>query len=78
MKLGIDFYSFHRFFGETYTGIETDLGLRMTVWDFIDFAVAQEVEAVSLESCFLPVGDSVLTNRLRHRLDVVGLDRVWH
>lgn len=77
MKLGIDSYSFHRFFGETYAGIETDPGMRMTVWDFIDFAVAQEVEAVSLESCFLPVGDNVLTSRLRHRLDAVGLDCVW-
>lgn len=77
MKLGIDSYSFHRFFGETYSGLEVDPGERITALDFLDYAVAQGVEAVSLESCFLPAGDRSLTTTLRNRLDTLGLDRVW-
>jgi len=77
VKLGIDSYTFHRYFGETYAGLETDPGSRWTVWDFLDRASGLGVEAVSLESCFLPVGDKDLTGEIRRRLDLLGLERVW-
>lgn len=77
MKLGIDSYSFHRYFGEAYPGLETLPAARWSVWDFLDTAQRLGAEAVSLESCFLPVGDRDLTRALAARLDQGGIDRVW-
>lgn len=77
MQLGIDAYSFHRYFGELYPGLETAPDQPMTVWDFIDLSVDLGVRAVSLESCFLPVGDRALTAALAARLDRAGMERVW-
>lgn len=77
MKLGIDAYCFHRFFGELYPGLDAPPDRGMTVWEFIDLAVGLGAEAVSLESCFLPVGDAALTRALAARLDAAGLERVW-
>ena len=74
---GIDAYSFHRYFGELYPGLEVAPDKAMSVWDFIDLSVELGVAAVSLESCFLPVGDRALTTALAARLDRAGLDRVW-
>mgnify|MGYP003602405915 CR=1 FL=1 len=50
MKIGIDSYSYHRFFGEWYAGLQEDPGTRMTVLDFLDRAVDLGAEGVSLES----------------------------
>ncbi|WP_151719638.1 sugar phosphate isomerase/epimerase family protein [Gemmobacter serpentinus] len=77
MQIGIDSYSFHRFFGETYPGIEADPGKRLTVWDFLDHVVSLGVGAVSLESAFLDAGDTALIDDLRRKLDAQGLERVW-
>ncbi len=82
MQLAIDAYSFHRFFGELYAGLETAPAQAMTVWDFLDFANRMQVAAVSLESCFLPVGDRDLTRALAGWLDRAGpdgagMERVW-
>jgi sugar phosphate isomerase/epimerase len=77
LKLGIDSYSFHRFFGEVYPGLETLPDHRWTVWDFLDVAGQLGAEAVSLESCFLPVGDRELSRALAKHLDDHGLERIW-
>jgi sugar phosphate isomerase/epimerase len=77
MKVAIDQYCFHRFFGEVYPGIETDPGSRMSFDDFIDRAVALCVEGVSLESCFQPDLTPATLQVMRSRLDAAGLDRVW-
>ena len=58
MKIGIDSYSYHRFFGEWYAGLQEDPGTRMTVLDFLGRAVDLGAEGVSLESCFLPTDDA--------------------
>ncbi|MET0345262.1 MAG: sugar phosphate isomerase/epimerase family protein [Casimicrobiaceae bacterium] len=76
MKLGIDSYTYHRFFGEWYAGLQDDPGARMTVFDFLDRAKAHGVAGVSLESCFLPDDDASIDN-LREGLDARGLERVW-
>lgn len=77
MKLGIDSYSFHRQFGEAYPGLETLPAQRWSVWDFLDTVDRLGAKAVSLESCFLPVGDRDLTRALAARLDAGGVERVW-
>ena len=74
MKLGIDSYCYHRFFGEIYPGLEEDPGQRMSLLDFVDRSVAHGVEGVSLES-FMLRGTNPAA--LRDRLDAAGLERVW-
>jgi len=76
MKLGIDSYTYHRYFGEWYAGLQDDPGQRMTVFDFLDRAKAHGVAGVSLESCFLPDDDASI-DTLREGLDARGLERVW-
>ncbi|MDB5847880.1 MAG: xylose isomerase, partial [Rhodoferax sp.] len=54
MKIAIDSYSYHRYFGEIYPGIEQDPGTRIGMHDFLDKAQALGVAGVSIESCFIP------------------------
>jgi sugar phosphate isomerase/epimerase len=77
MKLAIDSYCYHRFFGAAYPGLEPDPGRRMTVEDFIAAARRHGVEGVSIESFML---DDLSTQRLtaiRRLLDDADLARVW-
>jgi sugar phosphate isomerase/epimerase len=76
MKIAIDSYCYHRYFGELYPGLQTDPGKRMTVWDFLKRARKHGVDGVSLESCFLECDDEFL-DRLKDKLDEYGFERVW-
>jgi sugar phosphate isomerase/epimerase len=76
MKLAIDSYCYHRYFGEVYPGLQEPADRPMTVWDFLKRARRLGVAGVSLESCFLP-SDDAFFNRLRDTLDEYGLERVW-
>lgn len=75
MKLGIDSYSYHRYFGEWYDGLQQDPGTRIGVDEFLDRAIALGVAGVSLEACFLPTDDAAI-DALRDALDARGLERV--
>ena len=77
MKLAIDSYCYHRYFGEWYDGLQTDPGSRLTVWDFLAKAKRFGVQGVSLESCFVPFDDTGVIARLRQTLDQLELERVW-
>jgi sugar phosphate isomerase/epimerase len=77
MKLAIDSYCYHRFFGEVYPVIQHDPGRTMTVWDFLRRARRLGVQGVSLESVYLPCDDDAFLSRLRDTLDEHGLERVW-
>jgi hypothetical protein len=44
MKLAIDSYCYHRYFGEVYPGLETDPGHRITIDDFLERARAATAE----------------------------------
>jgi sugar phosphate isomerase/epimerase len=76
MKIGIDSYCFHRFFGEVYDE-QPAPGKPMTMEDFLDFAVELGVDGVSLESCFFPSMERSWFVDLRARLDDYGLERVY-
>jgi sugar phosphate isomerase/epimerase len=77
MKLGIDSYSFHRYFGEVYPGLQQDPGIRWDMLeDFVPYADSQSVDEVALESIFFPVFDDGYCQALSDRLDEVGLDRI--
>jgi sugar phosphate isomerase/epimerase len=76
MKIAIDSYCNHRYFGEAYAGLQEPADRTMTVWDFLNRARRLGVAGVSLESCFLPTEADFLL-RLRDRLDSCGFERVW-
>ena len=77
MKIGIDSYCFHRYFGEVYPGLQTDPGVRWKMEEqFLDFALAQHVDEIALESCFFDALDDGLCAEIRAHLDEAGVDRV--
>ncbi len=76
MKIAIDSYCYHRYFGEAYPGLQQPADRTMTVWDFLKRAHRLGVAGVSLESCFLPTDDDFF-RRLRATLDDFGFERVW-
>lgn len=77
MKPAIDSYSYHRWFGDWYAGLQEDPGGRITVWDFLARARDHRVAGVSLESCYCPAIDDAFAGRLRDALAFYGLDCVW-
>ena len=77
MKIAIDSYSYHRFFGEIYPVIEQDPGSRIGMHDFLDKAHALVVEGVSIESCFIPDPSAEEVQALATRLKTLQLECVW-
>lgn len=75
VRVGIDTYSYHRYFGEIRIG-ETDPAIRWTTADFLDRAVALGVDGVSLETCFLQIANEADWARFGEQLDATGLERV--
>src|SRR5207302_8296390 len=76
MKIAIDSYCYHRFFGEIYPGLQQPPDRVMTVWSFLQRAKRLDVAGVSLESCYLRT-DADFLKRLRETLDSYGFERVW-
>lgn len=78
MRLGIDSYCYHRYFGEIYPGLQRrPAGKMMKVDDFLKRARQLGVDGVSLESCFFRSFAPGALLRLRDRLDEFGFERVW-
>lgn len=77
MKVGIDSYCYHRFFGEVYPDQKVP-ARTMTMQDFLTRAKELEVDGVSLESCFFPPKvDQVWFRDLKAQLDEYKFDRVY-
>ena len=77
MKVGIDSYCYHRFFGEVYPQ-QSDPSKRMVLEDFLDRAKELGVDGVSIESCFVPKKDDEgYLKSIKDRLDDFQFDRVW-
>jgi sugar phosphate isomerase/epimerase len=76
MRVGIDSYCFHRYFGEAYDGLQTPAGQCWDVFDFLAYAASLGVQSVSLETCFLPDLSGGFIDDLRGRLDDGGFERV--
>ncbi len=78
MKVGIDSYCFHRYFGEVYphqtAPPENEM---MTMEDFLTFAKKLDVDGVSLESCFFPSFEKAWFLDLKAQLDEYDFDRVY-
>jgi len=76
MKIGIDSYCYHRFFGEVYPEQPTP-ARKMTPEEFLFRASELRVDGVSIESCFLPDYSSSYLGGLKKLLDEYKLDRVY-
>lgn len=76
MKVGIDSYCYHRFFGEVYPQQQKP-DKEMTLEDFLKRAKELEVDGVSLESCFIPRFDKEYLSEVKGMLDEFGMDRVF-
>jgi sugar phosphate isomerase/epimerase len=75
VRLGIDSYSYHRYFGELREG-EEDPGIRWSHEDFMRRAGELRLDGVSLETCYLPMDDQALPERLAAQAAEHGLDLV--
>ncbi len=76
LKVGIDSYCYHRYFGEFYPE-QTAAGSSYTMEKFLDRATELGCEGVSLESCFFPEFGDTYLSQLRTKLDQFGFDRVY-
>jgi 3-oxoisoapionate decarboxylase len=76
MKIGIDSYCYHRFFGEVYP-MQKPAPKPYTMESFLDRAKALGCDGVSLESCFFPEFGAAYLARLKDKLDAYGFDRVY-
>jgi 3-oxoisoapionate decarboxylase len=73
MRIGIDSYSFHRYFGEVYPDLQADPGKTWTMeGDFVDFAKAHGAEEVALETCFFSSTDEGYLADMKARVDEAG------
>lgn len=75
IKVGIDSYCYHRYFGEIYD-IQPNTDIRWTYEQFIERAKDLGVDGVSLETCFLPSINESYILKLKDMLDKYNLDRV--
>jgi 3-oxoisoapionate decarboxylase len=76
VKVGIDSYCYHRFFGEVYPQ-QPSPRRRLSLEDFLSRARELDVDGVSLESCFFPRFDSSYLADIKKILDGYGFDRVY-
>lgn len=76
MKVGIDSYCCHRFFGEVYPQ-QRKPAKQLTLEGFIKRARELKVDGVSLESCFIPRFDAAYLSEIKGMLDEAKLDRVF-
>ncbi|MGQ9502001.1 MAG: sugar phosphate isomerase/epimerase family protein [Anaerolineae bacterium] len=67
MKIGIDSYCYHRYFGEVYPN-QLDPGRRMVYQDFLRRAIELGVDGVSLETCFF---ESFSDDYLAHLKEII-------
>ena len=75
MKVGVDSYCYHRYFGEIYD-IQPKTEKRWTYEQFIERAKKLRVNGVSLETCFLPSIEEDYILKLKKLLDQYEMERV--
>ena len=68
MKVGIDSYSYHRYFGEVYAN-QKKPAKSMSYMDFLKRAMELKVDGVSLETCFLESLDESYLKGLKEIVD---------
>lgn len=76
MKIGIDSYCYHRYFGEVYPQ-QVAPPSKLSLDEFVVRAHKLGVDGVSLESCFFPDYSSAYLGAVKKLLDENRLDRVY-
>ena len=75
MKVGIDSYSYHRYFGEIYPN-QTDPGRRISYMDYLKTAIDLEVDGVSMETCFFESIDESYLGEMKDLIQEGGFESV--
>lgn len=60
MKLGLDSYSFHRFYGET-TAWEELPDTKWSLQDFLEFCTQEQIQLASIQTSYMPGDDEVIS-----------------
>ena len=76
MKLAIDSYCYHRFFGEVYEGVQKEPQRKMSLEDFLKRAKELGANGVSLETCFIKSFEKDYLKKIRELLDKYNLEVV--
>jgi len=76
MKVGVDHYCYHRFFGEVYPEQKAP-DRKMTVEQYIKRCAELGCGGLSIETCFVPRFDKEYLSTIKGMLDEYKLDRVW-
>src|SRR5512136_2668489 len=76
MKVGVDHYCYHRFFGEVYKQQKAP-DRRMSVEQYIKRCAELGCGGLSIETCFVPRFDKEYLSTIKGMLDEYKLDRVW-
>jgi sugar phosphate isomerase/epimerase len=76
MKVGVDHYCYHRFFGEVYPEQKAP-DRKMTVEEYIKRCAELGCGGLSIETCFVPRFDKEYLSAIKGMLDEYKLDRVW-
>jgi sugar phosphate isomerase/epimerase len=76
MKVGVDHYCYHRFFGEVYPEQKAP-DRQMTVEQYIKRCAELGCGGLSIETCFVPRFDKQYLSEIKGLLDEYKLDRVW-
>ena len=76
MKVGVDHYSYHRFFGEVYPQQKAP-DKKMTVEQYIRRCAQMGCDGLTLESCFMPRFDKDYLAALKGLMDEHKMDRVY-
>lgn len=75
MKVGLDAYCYHRYFGEIYEHIEMDPGVCWHPADIVDRAVEFGVDGLTIESFMVSADHEV--DRIAEQLRDTDLELVW-
>jgi sugar phosphate isomerase/epimerase len=75
MKVGIDSYCYHRFFGEVYDN-QSEPPRKMSYRDFLERAIELGVDGVSMETCFFESFGEPYLQGLREIIDRGKLEPV--
>lgn len=80
MRVGIDGFCYHRYFGQAYPGIETIPASPMTAVDFVDKAAALGADGLAIESFMLPsdpYAAAEMADEVGTRAEEAGLHLMW-
>src|SRR5580765_643980 len=80
MRIGVDGFCYHRYFGQAYPELEKVPAEPMTALDVVDRVAGLGADGLAVESFMLPADSrdaAVLARRIGARAAALGLDLMW-